>query len=282
MTIGPRVVVFSPNPGSLYTTAVCELLLRRGIAVSAVVVRRFTWKRFRQEFARDGRRVIQKAWDKLVMGERARTAVGLASFRQAHAISWKSIWAMSERYDFPIVSCGTLNDAHVEKLLRNVTPALVVFTGGGLIREHILSASGAGVVNCHAGVLPDYRGMDVVEWAALSGDFEKIGCTVHFMNRGLDTGDILRVHRVRVVPGDTCASIRNRIEALMPEALVDAVAGFLDGTLERLPQKVEDGLQYFVMHPSLYARADERLARVSDRCDLPCEDRTAAVGVKVR
>ena len=52
-----RVVVFCPNPYSLYTSTVTELLLRQNVEVLAIVVKKFSLARFRQEFARDGKRL---------------------------------------------------------------------------------------------------------------------------------------------------------------------------------------------------------------------------------
>ena len=45
------------------------------------------------------------------------------------------------------------------------------------------------------GGLPLYRGMDVVEWPILMNDFDNIGVTTHFMENGVDTGDILKVKK---------------------------------------------------------------------------------------
>jgi folate-dependent phosphoribosylglycinamide formyltransferase PurN len=257
-----RVAVFSPNPGSLYTTTVCDLLLRRGIGITAIFVRRFTWARFRQEFTRDGRRLLKKIWIKLVLRERAYAVDdqdSIVAFRRTHEITARSVADLSRQHGLKIVPCATLNDALVENELRETPPDLVVFTGGGIIRPNILAVSGAGIVNCHSGILPEYRGMDVVEWALLKGDFEQLGCTVHFMDRGLDTGDILRVEKIPVLPSDTAKRIRGRIESRMPAVLVEAVVDYLEGKRLRIPQPPEAGRQYFVMHPELQTRAESKL-----------------------
>ena len=78
--------------------------------------------------------------------------------------------------------------------MKELKPDLVVFTGGRLIRDNILKNSGAGVVNCHMGILPMYRGVDVVEWPILNEDWNNIGLTIHFMVKGIDTGDILKIY----------------------------------------------------------------------------------------
>ena len=42
------------------------------------------------------------------------------------------------------------------------------------------------------GLLPDYRGMDVVEWPILEKNFKKLGLTTHLMDTGIDTGKIIQ------------------------------------------------------------------------------------------
>ena len=56
-----RVVIISPNPESYYTTSVAELLLRHEINIVGVFVKKFTLKRFKQEFSRDGIRLLKKS-----------------------------------------------------------------------------------------------------------------------------------------------------------------------------------------------------------------------------
>jgi len=257
-----RVAVFSPNPCSLYTTTVCELLLRQGVFITGIFVRRFTWARFRQEFRRDGSRLLRKIWTKLVLRERAYAADeadNIVAFRRAQHLSASSVADLHRQHGVKIISCATLNDAVVENQLRENPPDLVVFTGGGIVRPNILAVAGAGVVNCHSGILPEYRGMDVVEWALLKGERDQLGCTVHFMDQGLDTGDILRVEKIRVIPGDTLTRLRGRIESRMPEAIVGAAIDYLEGKRPRTPQAPNAGRQYFIMHPALRARAEAKL-----------------------
>ena len=66
-----KVIIISPNPSSLYTTSVCELLMRHGIQIQAVFVKKFSLNRFKDEFSRDGVKLLKKIWKKLVLRNRA-------------------------------------------------------------------------------------------------------------------------------------------------------------------------------------------------------------------
>jgi methionyl-tRNA formyltransferase len=261
-----KVVVFCPNPHSLYTTTVCEWLIREGIEVSAIVVRKFTIKRFISEYRRDGKRLLKKIWNKFVLREKSYQAETpyetIVKMRQRLGINAKHISYFAQYHQTQIVGCEELNDAIVAQTLKDLKPDLVVFTGGGIVRPTILEAAGAGVVNCHIGVLPPYRGMDVVEWPVLTKDFENIGLTVHFMEKGLDTGEILYVKRVQPNRSDTIKTLRERIEPMMSEALATTVIDFLAGKIQRQPQKIEDGKQFFVMHERLIEIANQNLKKL--------------------
>ena len=74
---------------------------------------------------------------------------------------------------------------------------LVYLGGGGILREAILAAPTLGVLNAHMGLLPAYRGMNVTEWALWNDD--PVGCTVHLIVRGIDTGEIISTRRVDVM-----------------------------------------------------------------------------------
>ncbi len=147
------------------------------------------------------------------------------------------------------------------ELLEKTEPDLVVFTGGGIIRQPVLERAGAGVVNCHAGILPAYRGMDVIEWAILENRLDQVGISVHFMAQGVDTGDILRVRQIELPADIELSQVRDLFEPIMTREIVSSCADYLQGKLERRPQRLEDGKQYFVMHP-LLLEATERKFKI--------------------
>jgi folate-dependent phosphoribosylglycinamide formyltransferase PurN len=260
-----KVVVFSPSRFSLYTITVAELLLRSGIDVDAIFVRKLiNPRRFTSEFSRDGSRLLRKIWKKLVLRQAAYASANfetLVSLIQEEAIPYKTVDELAKAHEIPIYYCKDLNDAVVVENLRRIQPELVVFTGGGLLRKEVLASAGAGVLNCHMGMLPKYRGMDVVEWPILEGDREHIGLTVHFMDEGVDTGDILRTRRVEFRAGETIKQIRDRFEPIMVREFVATTFDFLAGNVTRQPQRKSDGKQYFVMHPRLIKLAESKLLR---------------------
>ena len=138
---------------------------------------------------------------------------------------------------------------------------MVIFTGGGLLRKPILEIPQLGILNCHTGILPQYRGMDVVEWTVLEEKIDAVGLgvTLHFMDIGVDTGPILLKKKYFLKPGSSFESIRAELEVMMVYLMIEGVKGLQTGNLNPLMQDLQKGRQYFVMHPRIKEVAEIRL-----------------------
>jgi methionyl-tRNA formyltransferase len=114
--------------------------------------------------------------------------------------------------------------------LADVRPRLTLLAGAPILPASILDVPDLGTLNAHPGLLPRYRGVDVVAHAVLSGD--AVGATVHFVDAGIDTGGI--VARVDVEPrtGENLAQLQRRVERAGAELLADVAARLLaDGSV---------------------------------------------------
>jgi methionyl-tRNA formyltransferase len=58
------------------------------------------------------------------------------------------------------------------------------------------------MVNLHGGLSPEYRGADCTFWALYNGEPEKIGCTLHYIDAGIDTGRLIAHVCPEVRPDD--------------------------------------------------------------------------------
>lgn len=261
-----NVILFSPNKYSLYTITVCELLKRSGVEIAGVVcVRLLNPSRFFSEFRRDGSRLLKKIWNKFFLKKRAYGKYGvenIRNFMENNNIFFKSIEEFCHINKVQILYCKTLNDFRVEKFIKEKKPRLVLFTGGGLIRKNILELAGDGVLNCHMGILPEYRGMDVVEWPLLLKDYNRIGFSIHFMDEGVDTGDILKTEKVEILKGDNILSLRTRFESRMCQTFVETCLEYMEGKIKPKEQNVDDGKQYFKIHQKLQKVAELNLSGV--------------------
>jgi len=84
-----------------------------------------------------------------------------------------------------------INDKDVIELVRSLEPDFVAVFGTSLIKPPLLGLARRGMLNLHGGLSPDYRGADCTFWAMFNGEPERIGCTLHFINAGIDTGALI-------------------------------------------------------------------------------------------
>ena len=100
---------------------------------------------------------------------------------------------------------------------------LVVLAGFmRMVKEPLLTAFPGRIVNIHPSLLPAFPGLHAWEQALAAGERET-GCTVHLVDAGMDTGEILGQARVPIEPGDTSETLHARIQAaehrLYPEVI---------------------------------------------------------------
>ena len=101
-----------------------------------------------------------------------------------------------------VVEVPHINDPRVVELARRLAPDVVAVFGTSLIRGPLLSAGRLGIVNLHGGLSPEYRGADCTFWALYNGEPEKVGCTLHYIDAGIDTGKLIAHVCPEVGPGD--------------------------------------------------------------------------------
>lgn len=95
-----------------------------------------------------------------------------------------------------------INHPEVVALAQRLQPDVVAVFGTSLIRGELLRQGRLGIVNLHGGLSPEYRGADCTFWALYNGEPEKVGCTLHFIDAGIDTGGLIAHVSPPVLPDD--------------------------------------------------------------------------------
>ncbi len=81
-----------------------------------------------------------------------------------------------------------LNSDETIKLIKELGIKYLINCGAGIFRKRIIEIPGLIILNAHAGKLPAYKNMNVVEWAICNND--KVFGTLHQINQGIDTGPV--------------------------------------------------------------------------------------------
>jgi methionyl-tRNA formyltransferase len=99
----------------------------------------------------------------------------------------------------------------------------------------LIQTARLGTINIHAGKLPHYRGRNVINWAIINGETE-IGLTSHFVDEGIDTGDIIHQHLLPIGWTDTYGDVLARVVEHFPEFVRLTVRSLITGDYQRRPQ----------------------------------------------
>ncbi|MGB2962762.1 MAG: formyltransferase family protein [Anaerolineales bacterium] len=149
------------------------------------------------------------------------------------------------------------NDDTCKELLEADIPDLLVLGGTRIIKPKILELPRQSTVNSHPGLLPWLRGSASVGWA-LYKDMPQ-GATVHFVEPGIDTGDIIVSRQLPVYRHDTYESINHRIAILAGELMAEAVSSIKNGDASRTPQDPSSGETFKVIPDDLLEEGKIRL-----------------------
>lgn len=98
-----------------------------------------------------------------------------------------------------------------------------------IIRHELLHLFPQRFINCHAGKLPFYRGRNILNWALIN-DEQEIGVTCHYIDAGIDTGDIILQKTFPITDADDYGTVLERAIALCPAVLVEAVGLLRDAS----------------------------------------------------
>jgi len=125
-------------------------------------------------------------------------------------------------YSSEIEVVDDFNGTVCEEYLKHIKPDLIVLGGSRILRKNIIEIPRIGILNAHPGLLPEYRGVDVIRWAILNG--EDVGVTVHFIDEEIDGGIICLQEVISINFGkDSIQDISIRSEELAGRLMAASV-----------------------------------------------------------
>jgi methionyl-tRNA formyltransferase len=125
-------------------------------------------------------------------------------------------------------------------LSREIDPDLLISVANPrILKAQVLNVPRLGCINLHPSLLPSYRGPAPDFWVLACGENET-GVTVHYMDEGIDTGEIILQSRLAIRPHDTPHSLRVRAMRLGANMLLDALDLIESGSVATTPN---DGAQ---------------------------------------
>lgn len=165
--------------------------------------------------------------------------------------------------DSPIKPTLTINSIHDNQLperIRSLNPDLIVLNCASIIPEDLLKAVTVPFLNLHGGITPLYRGIYGAYWALREGNPHLVGSTIHLVDEGIDTGDILNQTCFRITEADNFSTYNYLHLAYALRGLHEVIQYYR--TYGQLPDPVNNDLESGIRtHPTLPGYLFHRLFR---------------------
>lgn len=143
---------------------------------------------------------------------------------------------LAVQYEIPVYQPVRVKDAKFIETLKAMEPDLIVVAAfGQILPEEILNMPPYGCINVHASLLPKYRGAAPIQWCILNGEKET-GVTIMYMEKGLDTGDMIAKVVVPIDEHDTGDSLHDKLAVAGAKLLVDTLPALFAGAIVREKQ----------------------------------------------
>lgn len=138
--------------------------------------------------------------------------------------------------NIPVYQPEKIREQEYIDILKNINPdCIVVAAYGQILPESILNIPNYGCINIHASLLPKYRGAAPIERAIIDG--EKVtGVTTMYMEKGLDTGDIIGKTEVIIADDDTGETLTAKLADAGAKLIISTLKSLADKTAIRIKQ----------------------------------------------
>jgi len=149
---------------------------------------------------------------------------------------YRSVKGLALARGLPVYQPKTLKEEGIISLVKDLQPDLLLSVSfRRIIPPEILSLPSVGAINLHGSLLPAYRGRFCAVWAIVN-DERISGMTLHWMDEGIDTGDIIAQVPVEIRDDDTGYSLYMRSCAAGLKLLRDTLPILTNGAIPRKPQ----------------------------------------------
>lgn len=123
------------------------------------------------------------------------------------------------------------NNLELRARLEAIQPdAIAVVAYGRIIPSWMLELPRYGNINVHGSLLPKYRGAAPIQWAIANGEVET-GVTTMRLDAGLDTGDMLLMHKISIGKDTTSPELYPQLSQVGAELLIQTLEGLEAGTV---------------------------------------------------
>lgn len=141
----------------------------------------------------------------------------------------------AERHGLPVLQPASVKDPAFAEQVAALDPDVLAVVAFRILPPEVYEAAQLGAFNLHGSLLPAYRGAAPIPRAIMDG-VEETGVTTFFLQRTVDTGNVILRRRIAVGPDDTAGDVHDRLADVGAEAVVETVRQIAAGAADAEPQ----------------------------------------------
>lgn len=142
----------------------------------------------------------------------------------------------AEKYNIEYLKHENINSDEFISIIEKYNCDLFVsMSFNQIFKNKIINLPKYKTINCHAGSLPFYRGRNILNWALIN-DEKEFGITVHYVDEGIDTGDIILQKSYKISDSDNYKTLLERAYVDCASILYDAIVMFKKGFVKAKKQ----------------------------------------------
>ena len=170
-----------------------------------------------------------------------------------------SVKNVADVYGIPVLARSELNSEEFRKLIKTYDPDLFISIASPVIfKEELIKIPRLGCINIHTAPLPWYRGMLPSFWQLYHGEKEA-GITIHRIDEGIDTGDIIIQHSLPIYPEESLDKLILRTKRESAKLMVKVIDSFRKGEVQY--RKMEGEGSYFTFPSREDVREFKRMGK---------------------
>ena len=162
----------------------------------------------------------------------------------------------SRRHGIDFFSHPNVNSDEFSKIIaKHDCDLFVSMSFNQIFKMRLINTPLLGSINCHAGKLPFYRGRNVLNWVLINDESE-FGITVHYIDEGIDTGDIIYQESFEINDDDDYSTLLEKAHTECGAILYNSIKMIQSGDVKVIKQT---NLHRFGSYCSSRMEGDEQL-----------------------
>jgi methionyl-tRNA formyltransferase len=118
---------------------------------------------------------------------------------------------------------NNINSKPIQDEIFALSPEIIIVTHfEKVLKSQIISIPKFGCINLHPSLLPNYRGLAPQHWPIIKGE-NFTGITVHYINEGIDTGDIIIQKKIQIQTNDCVYDLQLKMKDIYGQIILEAL-----------------------------------------------------------